>query len=45
MAQYQVVSTSASYSGGPDWNPGYPDWGLSWFSSVCPGKCQNSTLN
>jgi hypothetical protein len=23
----------------------YPDWGFSWFSSVFPGKCRDSTLN
>jgi hypothetical protein len=22
----------------------YPDWGFSWFSSVLPGKCRDSTL-
>jgi hypothetical protein len=24
---------------------GYPDWGFSWFSSVLPGNCRDSTLN
>jgi hypothetical protein len=23
---------------------GYPDWGVSWVSSVCPRECQDSTL-
>jgi hypothetical protein len=24
---------------------GYPDWGISWLSSVPPGKCRNSPVN
>jgi hypothetical protein len=28
---------------GPD--TGYPDWGVSWFSSIPTGKCRDSTLN
>jgi hypothetical protein len=32
----------------PDSNPGpdtgYPDWGFSWFFSVPPGECPDSTL-
>jgi hypothetical protein len=24
---------------------GYPEWGLSWFSLITPGKCDNSVSN
>jgi hypothetical protein len=42
----RVVSTPASYSGGPGFKPqtGYLDWDFSWFFSVPPGKWRNSTL-
>jgi hypothetical protein len=44
----RVVSTPASYSEGPvsnlDPESGYPDLGISWFSSVPPGKFRDSTL-
>jgi hypothetical protein len=45
----QVLNTPALYLGGPrlkswpgDW---LPDFSFSWFSSVPPGKYQDSTLN
>jgi hypothetical protein len=43
-----VVSTPASYSGGPRFNSwsgaGYPDCGFFVFSSVPPGNCWDSTF-
>jgi hypothetical protein len=41
----QVVSTPATYSGGPSLGleSGYPDGGFSWFSSVPPGELKDST--
>jgi hypothetical protein len=44
----RVLSTSASYSGGPRFmsrpETGYTDWAFSWFSSAPPGKFQDITL-
>jgi hypothetical protein len=44
----QVVNTPASYSGGPGLNlgteTGVPDCDSSWFSSVPPRDCRDSTL-
>jgi hypothetical protein len=44
-----VVNNFTSYSGGPFSNfgpeTGYPDWRFSWFFSVPPDECQDSTLN
>jgi hypothetical protein len=48
---HRVVNTAASYSEGPglksrprDPETSYPDWLFLWFSSVPPGKCQDSAL-
>jgi hypothetical protein len=45
----RIVNTPASYSGDPGFKSlpvdRLPDWRLSWFTPVPPGKCWNSTLN
>jgi hypothetical protein len=44
-----MLNIPTSYLGDPWFKycpaTSYPDWGFSWFSSVLPGECQDSTLN